>query len=592
VFPRMCSPDTLFPRICSPDNVFPRMCSLDTLEFYFARRFCRMALPELVHMPDRFVLEGMHLDSGRLINIVIRNRPQVSPNRLLSIVQNMPGAQRFSLDAFAKCIGSLGPTWAQALGKILGDPDFVTKHNVAPSAVLRFDHLVEQYPNESDPLEFKVMHKRELDERLAKADVVHFIAVDGNPYFIGDFKKARPTGVLELATTVRLRDIVWLDEEHVIAGPQYFWHDQYLDEIRTSYEARSKTQATIQRILYNQVLRDICEFGEADSQLDPSSEERACNLGDVVLYRRGGRYVDMIALEIASRPSHEVYVVGPGRHIVRRGMGVQFDLPVWLRSAIHAPNIPSSASFLDRVFGCITGFKQSLDPRNPVNVTIAVHLDRSNLPAWLLSRLNDAHLLQTNREMMISERYITGVFSIWPPPLFQGTCAPGPDSDRHVNDRVVVGHIEICKKDTGLHPEDSRTGSSAGDADTSDLDTDSRSVSSDLFYREDGLGQLRLFPHVRDMIDPIIALHDGRAFVEVSVVSPLRASCALECLHDQNILFNQVAFPYAFTDAYCKPSHFRPSLRQVIVAGPRDILHQASLSFLRGILQGQSDERC
>jgi hypothetical protein len=98
------------------------MCSLDTLEFYFARRFCRMALPELVHMPDRFVLEGMHLDSGRLINIVIRNRPQVSPNRLLSIVQNMPGAQRFSLDAFAKCIGSLGPTWAQALGEILGDP--------------------------------------------------------------------------------------------------------------------------------------------------------------------------------------------------------------------------------------------------------------------------------------------------------------------------------------------------------------------------------------------------------------------------------------------------------------------------------------
>jgi hypothetical protein len=96
------------------------------------------------------------------------------------------------------------------------------------------------------------------------------------------------------------------------------------------------------------------------------------------------------------------------------------------------------------------------------------------------------------------------------------------------------------------------------------------------------------------MIDPIVALYDGRAFVEVSVVSPLRASCALECLHDQNVLFNQVAFPDAFPDAFpnadCLPSHFRPSLK-VVVAGPRDILHQVSLSFLRGFLPGQSDER-
>ena len=553
-----------------------------------------MALPEQVYVPSLFVLGGMHSESGRHINIVIRNRPEVTPNRLLSIVQNMPAAQQFSLAAFAECVGELGHAWAQALGKILGDPDFLTKHNMAPAAVLKFDHLVEQYPDESDTLEFKVMHKRELDDRLSKADDVHFVAVDGTPYFIGDFKKARPTGVLELAITVKLRDIVWLDEEHVIAGPQYFWHDQYLDEIRTSYEARSKTRATIQRILYNTKLRDICEFREADSQLDPSREQRDYNLGDVVLYRRGGRYIDMITLEMASRPSHEVYVVGPGRHIVRRGMGVQFDLPVWLRSAINSPNIPSSASLLDRVFGCITGFKQSLDPQYPVNVTIAVHLDKSNLPAWLISRLTDAHLLQTNQEMLISERYITGVFSIWPPSLYQGTCVPCFKSDHHVNDRVVVGHLEIHIKDKGLPSEDSRMGSVAGDADASDRDTDSQSITSELFYRDDGRGPLRLFPHVRDMIDPIVALHDGRAFVEVSVVSPLRASCALECLHDQNVLFNQVAFPDAFPDAFpnadCLPSHFRPSLK-VVVAGPRDILHQVSLSFLRGFLPGQSDER-
>ena len=499
-------------------------------------------------IPLRFVLEGIHGDSGRQMNIVIRNDPNTAPNRLLSIVQHLPAVKQCSLAAFAECFGASGPTCAQALGKILGDPDFLRKHNIVPgpSTVLKLDHLLEQYPDEHAPIQFEVMHKRELDERMSNSDSVHFVAVDGAPYFIGDFNKARPTGVLELAATVILRDIIWIDDEYIMSGPKYFWHYQYLDDIRTSHESRSKTRATLQRILYDQRWRDICVDDETDSKIILPEQFHSTTLGDLVNYKCGGRFVDMLALEEASRPTDEVYIVGPGRHVARRGMGAVFDLPIWLRSAINSPIIPSDSPFLDRIYGCITGFTQSTDPRNSVNITIAVHLDSSNLPPWLLSKVNDAHLLQTNREMTISERFLTGVFSIWPPSLYQGMCAPGHNSDGHVNDRVVVGHIDIHMRDMGQDSEDSGLCSSAGDAHASDRDSDSGSITENYGYREGGgVGRLRLFPHVRGMIDFLMAMHDGRAIVEVYVVNPLRASCALQCLHDQDMLFNQVSFPNA-----------------------------------------------
>jgi len=490
----------------------------------------------------RYDLEGIHLNSGRKMSIAVRNDPKSVPNRLLSIVEHMPAAQQCSLAAFAECIGESGHAYAQAMGKIIGNPSFLIKHKIVPcpSNVLTFDHLVEQYPDERAPIEFEVMHKRELDERLSKCDLVHFVAVENAPYFIGDFNRKRPTGVLELAATVKMRDIIWLDDEHVMAGPVYFWHDQYLDEIGTSHDARSKTKATLQRILYDQPLSHFCSNNVEDLRFNHAfcdehlqQHPRRTSLGDVVNYKRGGSSVDILALEVASRPTHEVYIVGPGRHIVRRGMGAVFDLPVWLRSAIHSPNIPSNSLFLDRIFGCITGFKKSSDERNPVNIIIAVHLDMDNLPAYVLSRMNYGHLLQTDREVTISESFLTGVFSIWPASLYQGMCAPGRDSDRHVNDRVVIGHVTIRMKDQGR------------DLSESEIDSDSGSITSDFGYLDNGNAgrALRIYPHVRAMIDFLVAIHDGRAITEISVVNPIRASCALDCLHDQDMLFNQVASP-------------------------------------------------
>ena len=474
-------------------------------------------------VPDQFVVEGIHNETGRKLRIVLRNSADFTPNRLWSIVRHMPAAQQGSLPAFAECVAASGSTYAQTLAKILGDPDFTTKHSIVPgpSTVLKFDHLIEQYPDESAAIEFSVMHKRELDPALGKLDVVHFVGVDGAPYFLGDFNKARPTGVLDLAVQVVLRDIVWWDEEHVIAGPPYFW-TQYLDDIRTSQEHRSRTRETIHRILYKQPLEDVYV-----------DRDQCTTLGDVARYMRGARYADMQALEVSSRPSHEVYVVGPGRHVVRRGMGVVFDLPVYLRPAVDART--SNKEFLDRVFGVILSFKKSLDDRYPVNITIGLHLASENIPDWLLSRVEGGHLLQTNHEMTISERFMTGVFSIWPAVLYQGICVPGAEQSRSVNDRVVTGHVDIHLKSRGKGSEDAQLGSSAVVAEVLDRDSDSQSITSSW---SEGNGMVQLLPHVTDMIEPIVALHAKRCIAEVRGVNALPARCALECFRAQDELFN------------------------------------------------------
>ena len=221
----------------------------------------------------RYVCEGIHLESGRAMSIVIRDDPDSAPKRLLSIVEHMPEC---SLAALVECLGASGPAYALAVGKIIGDAEFLKRHNIVPgtTTVLKFDHLLEQYPDESAPIEFMVMHKRELDKRLSKNDAVHFVAVDGAPYFIGDFNKAHPTGVLEPAATVKMRDIIWLDDENLMAGPEDFWHFQYLHEIRISDEARSKDRMTIRRILYDQHVKGVGN-----------------TLGDIVHYKSGGRFV-------------------------------------------------------------------------------------------------------------------------------------------------------------------------------------------------------------------------------------------------------------------------------------------------------------
>jgi hypothetical protein len=220
-------------------------------------------------------------------------------------------------------------------------------------------------------------------------------------------------------------------------------------------------------------------------------------------------------------------------NVVRRGMGVVFDLPVYLRPAVDART--SNKEFLDRIFGVILSFKKSLDDRYPVNITIGLHLAAENIPDWLLSRVEGGHLLQTNHEMTISERFMTGVFSIWPAVLYQGICVPGAEQSRSVNDLVVTGHVDIHLKSKGKGSEDAQLGSSAGVAEVLDRDSDSQSITSSW---SEGNGMVQLLPHVTDMIEPIVALHAKRCIAEVRGVNALPARCALECFRAQDELFN------------------------------------------------------
>ena len=393
------------------------------------------------------------------------------------------------------------------------------------------------------------MHKAELDDHLSKADLVYFVSMDGTPYLIGDYKKEKPTGVMEPAATVKLRDLIWLDNEYLLAGPEYFWYGQYLHDILTNHDARTKVRDTLQRLLYSQPVPHL-----------------NTTLGELLTYKIGGSrmYMDVMALKEASASKdQEVYIAGRDRHTVRPGMGAVFDLPIWMRSGLgQEPGLPDS--FLDQIHGCILGFKKSSDTRNPVNITIAVHLDSGNLPSWILSKVTGSHLLQTNVQMTISEAFLSGTYSIWPAQLFQGQCVPSR-SESHVNDRVVIGHLEIRipSKDSG--PVDDYTFQGSGCAEScgeggcaESCGSESGSIESPLAYHDDG-GPLRLYPHVQDVIEPLVAMHQGRALVEVCVVTPLRAALALDCLHHQDRLFNQVTCPVA----NCMRCLFCQSLKKV-----------------------------
>lgn len=455
------------------------------------------------------MFEGIHKDSGRLMKFIISMDEKHSPSQVISIVKSMDEIQRTVL-AFAEAMAASSVSYGQALARIVGCPQYRSNFEL-PSRFeeLKLDHLIPQYPEEQTPIEFEMMHRSKLDPGLSTEDTVYFMNMESAPYFIGDFMKSRPNGEYELAATVRLRDLVWIDAEYFLAGPEYFWHDQYLLHIGTRAEFKARRLETLNRVLYSKVVSGI------DSAL-----------GEVVRYRFEERAlsVDMLAFKESSRGGDEVYIVGPKRWVLAKGMGVVFELPIW---------ITCKGTYLDRLYGSVTGFKRSSDPRYPWNITFRLHLDKTNIPTWLLGRVSGSHLLQTDIQLTISEVFLSAVFSIWPVALFQGSCVPGV-SDEHTNDRVVTGHVQISRKTKG-RGSDSASGHQVSSGSDSDKEG---SISSSLFIQEGGVNKLH--PDVDKVLAPLIKLHEGGVFVDVFRVNPLRPSNALACLGLQDELMNQV----------------------------------------------------
>jgi hypothetical protein len=104
----------------------------------------------------------------------------------------------------------------------------------------------------------------------------------------------------------------------------------------------------------------------------------------------------LLLLSAVSRASNNARIAGPKRLIVREGMGVVFEQPLW---------VTSKGSFLERIYGMVTAFEEDRgegrDPRYPVNIQIKFHfkfhLSKENVPTWLLSKLRGSDLLQIGR---------------------------------------------------------------------------------------------------------------------------------------------------------------------------------------------------
>ena len=106
---------------------------------------------------------------------------------------------------------------------------------------------------------------------------------------------------------------------------------------------------------------------------------------------------------------------------------------------------------------------------------------------------DDSHLLQTNLEMTIPERFITGEFSIFPACIFQGTCVSEPVVERTVRPQVP-GRAVMSLIHQYLRPSDNEN-VSLGDMTLtveigrpSCLDHLFRDSVSEIDFREEGFG--------------------------------------------------------------------------------------------------------
>ena len=356
------------------------------------------------------VVEGIHKDTGRSLKFTIcaKDEPH-PPSQFMEIIRSMDKSQ-LSLLAFSDAMATVSVSYGQALARIVGCPEFRSRFEASSFEVLSFDHLIEQYPQKENPIEFEMMHRSKLDPAPCKKDTVHFISMESSPYFIGDYMKSNPQGEYELAATVLMRDLVWVEDDFVLVGPEYFWHEQYLNHIGTRADFRSGRLETLNRLMYAR-------------SLEPAIDK---NLGQVVRYRFEDRApsVDMLATTESSPMKEEVHIVGSNRWILSKGMGVVFELPV---------AITCNRSYLERLYGSVVGFRPSLDQRHPYNIQFRLHLADENIPGWLLSRVAASHFMQTNILFTISEAFLAGVYSIWPAVMFQRSCVPGL-SDAHVHD--------------------------------------------------------------------------------------------------------------------------------------------------------------
>ena len=292
----------------------------------------------------------------------------------------------------------------------------------------------------------------------------------GPPYLQGDHKAVDPKGALDFAVSAILRDSVWVTAALAFLSPRYSWSKLYMAEKGSAW-------------IYQQVLNGTRRFGMS---------EDTRTYGESGTVYRASASVQIRALKEMSEKSNSIAIGGPNRTILRPGMGVVIDKPLFEH--------PQDAA-LEVMYGTIT----AVDPFSD-NITCRILLDRDNLPAYVLDNLGPNELVQTNLLCNIPFRWIAGTFRLMPPQLFNAECIPQGSENQMAN--KFLGRIVVCDMQILL------------DEEIADYD-DEIMVSFEIFAK----------------------LLQGQLRLTLSRLKPFPAQAALAYLHRQNELEGGISPP-------------------------------------------------
>ena len=332
-----------------------------------------------------------HFDIPRLRNVLSRSVLDV----LERMVENGGSAELAGLKSF--------PSFVSAISRILGKGscDVFGEESLKTVGTFKLDHLFSQYNAPTD-IVFQLIHKDHLSANLCSKDLVHYVKLAGPPYFVGDYNKKKPVGLMELAATVQMQDLIWIDESFLFAGACYWWENQYLCDITTHADQRAKTRTALDRVLYHA----------------PLPQNPARNYASMIRYRDDPKgEIEMAAIGKVLQPGDAVKVLGNGKskHLVRPGMGVIFEANLSQLAKFHnyVQALDPEAVYQTRemisnhamIYGTVIGF-DTCPVAEEVGILVRVHLCDESTPSWLLSKMKGSYLIQTNLEATISSRFL------------------------------------------------------------------------------------------------------------------------------------------------------------------------------------------
>ena len=266
---------------------------------------------------------------------------------------------------------------------------------------------------------FTLTHQSELPSEVKGAssktkagDRIIFDKIVAPPHFEGEYNdpNQKYTAEVHLSVRVQVRDSVFLQGYQ--GGGLAFVSDAYV----WSQALSSMGPDTIQRIIggaERQGLRDTYAAGR-------------------ISYPPRARGAEFAALEQIINQPHdsEVFVLGKNRTLVRKGMGVSFDIP-------YASALYGSDPWMREVHGSVVSFES--DPDGP-QMIVRLHLAEDNIPPWLLSNLHEGELLQTNALIRMRADHLVCSFRLYPAQLYHGACSPDPQG---FNDKIVIGDLKF-----------------------------------------------------------------------------------------------------------------------------------------------------